>query len=86
MTAAQSASVDKVRFLLDRGADVNARDRRGFTALHRAAEIGVSSPRLLLDCGASPEPEAEGHTPRALAEANGKDDVLAVLDGHRTHP
>jgi len=84
MTAAQSASVDKVRLLLDRGADVNARDGRGFTALHRAAELGrLEILRLLLDRGASPDVEVGGQTPRTLAAANGKEDVVAVLDGHR---
>ena len=70
-----------MRLLLDRGADVNARDGRGFTALHRAAELGRSRCRaqLLLDRDASPDVEAGGQTPRTLAEANGKEDVVAVL-------
>ena len=83
MTAAQSASVDKVRLLLDRGADVNARDGRGFTALHRAAELGrLEILRLLLDRGAWPDVDVGGQTPRTLAAANGKEDAVAVLDGH----
>jgi hypothetical protein len=34
---------------------------------------------MLLDRGASPNPEAEGHTPRSLAEARGETDIVALL-------
>jgi ankyrin repeat protein len=81
MNAVQSASVEKVCVLLDHGADVNARDRRGFTALHRAAEMGhLDVLRVLLDRGAMPNPDAEGHTPRSLAEGRNRVDIVAVLD------
>jgi ankyrin repeat protein len=62
---------------------VNARDRRAFTALHRAAEMGhLDVLRLLLERGASPNPEAEGHTPRSLAEGRGNRDVVVVLESY----
>lgn len=83
MTAARIGSTEKVAFLLDYGADVNAYDRRGFTALHRAAEMGhLDVTQLLLDRGARPNPDAEGHTPRSLAEGLDRKDIVAVLDKH----
>jgi ankyrin repeat protein len=80
MNAVQSASLKKVIFLLDRGADVNAHDRRGFTGLHRAAEMGhLDVLQVLLDRGASPNLEAEGHTPLSLAKGRGNREIVALL-------
>jgi ankyrin repeat protein len=46
---------DVVRLLLDRGADVNATDRAGWTALHMAVANGqLALARTLLDAGAGP--------------------------------
>jgi hypothetical protein len=83
MNAVQGASLELTTLLLDRGADANARDLRGFTALHRAAEMGlVGIVRLLLDRGASIDVDAEGHTPRSLAEGRERKDILAMFDRH----
>jgi Ankyrin repeats (3 copies)/Ankyrin repeat len=80
MNAVQAASMEGTTLLLDRGADANAHDHRGFTALHRAAEMGLTDiVTLLLERGAAIDVEAEGHTPRSLAEGRGRDDVLAML-------
>ena len=81
MTNVQSGDLAKVSFLLDRGADPNARDHRGFTSLHRAAEMGHQElVELLLQRGADVNPEAEGHTPRSLAEGRNELEILKMLD------
>ena len=60
---------------------MNARDARGFTALHRAAELGhVDVCQALLDRGAALAVEAEGHTARTLALAGKHDGILALLN------
>ncbi len=80
MTAVQSSSPEIVSFLLDCEADVDAGDRRGFTALHRAAEMGhLELTKMLLERGATPNPEAEGHTPCSLAEARGEAGIVALI-------
>jgi ankyrin repeat protein len=81
MNAVQNGGVEQVSFFLQRGADVNARDHRGFTALHRAAEMGKHEiVRILLHEGADASPEAEGHTPRSLAESRGEREIVNLLD------
>ena len=80
MNAVQGAEMEKATYLLDRGANPNARDQRGFTALHRAAEMGFADlVGLLLDRGSISNPQREGHTPRSLAEARGHKTVVALL-------
>ena len=70
----------KATFLLDHGADVNATDLRGFTALHRAAELGeLTIVRLPLDRGAIRQSEAQGHTPGSLAQKGGHRDIVKLL-------
>ena len=80
MTAVQGENLDWVDFLLDHGADPNACDGRGFTALHRAAEMGrVELVRRLLDAGARADTEAEGHTPLSLALSRKEEEVITLL-------
>jgi ankyrin repeat protein len=58
------------RLFLDRGADANEANDRGWTPLHQAAYAGrVELVRLLLEAGAAPDLEAhgEGGTPLAVA-------------------
>lgn len=63
-----------------RGAEVNAKQGRGFTALHRAAEMGkVKLVDWLLKAGAQPDVEAMGYTPLDLAKMRGHDAVIALL-------
>jgi ankyrin repeat protein len=74
-------ALKKVSFLLDHGANVNACDMRGFTSLHRAAEVGyVEILKLLLEHGAEIEPIAQGITPRMLAEKNNRKEIIDFLD------
>lgn len=67
---------------MQRGADVNARDKRGLTALHFAAGRGwVDVVRLLWSKAADLEAEATvtGCTPLHLAALNGRTDVASFL-------
>lgn len=80
MAAVEWKRPDQAKFLLDHGFEPNLVDSRGFTALHRAAEMGqVDLVRLLLERGAHPSPHAQGHSPRSLAQARGHTEVLDAL-------
>jgi hypothetical protein len=80
MNASQAKNLPGVVYLLSRGAEVDARDMRGFTALHRAAEMGsLDIAKALLEAGASPLTEAQGHTPRSLAEMRGWSEMAQML-------
>ncbi|WP_073216720.1 ankyrin repeat domain-containing protein [Massilia sp. CF038] len=82
MNAVQGDNLAAVLFLLEHGAEPNARDFRGFTALHRAAEMGkLDIARVLLERGASPVAEAQGHTPRSLAQQRELPEMIALLAG-----
>ena len=62
---AAAPDVEKMRLLLDRGANVNARAQSRFSALMVAAQFQESAPaiNLLLDRGAQVGPPAEGGAP-----------------------
>ncbi len=82
MQAVQSKSPVHVQVFLDHGADPNAVDHRGFTALHRAAEMGqVDVVKELLAAGARVDVEAEGHTPESLAKGQGQTAIVELLRG-----
>ena len=66
--SAASRALETARVLLDHGADVDALDGQGRTALHRAATAGeLAMVRLLLAAGASVAPDAEGNSPLVAA-------------------
>jgi len=80
--AAEHGDLETVRTLVRQGADVNASQGDGMTALHWAAERG--SPELaqmLLYAGADPEPATRlgGYTPLHLASHRGHTEVVGVL-------
>ncbi|WP_428100010.1 ankyrin repeat domain-containing protein [Candidatus Rariloculus sp.] len=70
-----------VRVMLDEGADVNAREADGTTALHTAARLGaVETAGLLIGAGAELDAATRyGVTPLALAAANGSPEFVARL-------
>lgn len=77
---------DKVRLLLDHGADVNAVGPNGKTALHYAATAGHASVvALLLDRGANAALlDNEGRTASDLTRAAGKVECAALLASRPT--
>jgi ankyrin repeat protein len=40
----------------------------------------IEALQALLDRGAAPNPAAEGHTPRSLAEGRGNGEIVAILN------
>ena len=74
-----------IRFLLQHGADVNARDDDGWSALIFASYLGnVPTMRLLMDDGANLEAKTTsgccpGHTPLLMAVSFGGDDAMLLL-------
>jgi ankyrin repeat protein len=74
--------VEIVRMLLERGADANAQQERGFTPLHDAAANG-SQPLvdLLLAHGAHPDARTEdGKTPADMARERGHSEIAVHLE------
>jgi ankyrin repeat protein len=76
-----SKDVEVARLLLERGADVNARQQAGWAPLHTAAANGDEAmARLLLAHGADRAARTDdGKTPGDLAVANGHAALGALL-------
>jgi len=77
-----------VELLLRHGADPNVRDSAGNTALHRAAENGVTDVvAVLLRYGADPNARnKEGRTPLHVAAERCRRDVVELLLRHGADP
>jgi ankyrin repeat protein len=74
-------AAEVARILLDRGADVNAKDGAGKTVLILSSEHGVPSlTKLFLERGADPGVRDNGNrTAMAVAKERGRDDIVALL-------
>lgn len=87
--AAQRGELDEVRTLLRVGADVNAAQGDGMTALHWASMNGRSDiVEVLLYAGANPEATTRlgGYTPLHLASKSGHADAIGrLLSGRGRH-
>jgi ankyrin repeat protein len=70
-----------VAALIEHGADVNAKQEGGFTALHSAAQNGnIGLIRLLLDHRADPQARSQdGKTPRDLAVESKHEEAAKLL-------
>jgi ankyrin repeat protein len=81
--AARDGDVPKAKGLLDQGADVNQRDKHGWTPLHFAAqEQQVDVANLLLKVGASVDARNEhGNTPLmvAIGARSGDGEMISLL-------
>jgi ankyrin repeat protein len=82
-SAAAGRHLDVVRLLLANGADVNAEQQGGFTALHAAAQNGqVEMIQLLLANGAKVDTLTfDRKTPADFARERGHAEALSLLGG-----
>ncbi|NOZ19742.1 MAG: ankyrin repeat domain-containing protein [Planctomycetes bacterium] len=82
--AAKVGDVERVKQLLDAGADINATDMFSQTALHLAALHGHKDVvQLLIDRGANVNPTDEsGATPLNYARSKGHKDIAMLLGKH----
>jgi ankyrin repeat protein len=81
MLAARDGKTDTVKALIEAGADVNAKDRQGKTALVVASEKGhLDSVKILLDNGADVNAKTkDGCTALMFAENIGHREVVRIL-------
>ncbi|KAI9651083.1 hypothetical protein NHQ30_001120 [Ciborinia camelliae] len=98
--ASLSGQINTMRFILDKGGNVNSKDKRSITPLHRAAKLGLSDALSLLisnkatidvvdDDGNSPLHVAvsEGHVEcvQTLLENGARVDICAKSVGNPLH-
>ena len=77
---------DKIKLLLEAGADPNTRDEQGNTPLHLAVKVGwLKRVGLLVSHGADVNVKNnEGESPLSIARANGHKDVIEFLSQQET--
>lgn len=81
--AATHGNLMIIQALLEKGADVNASQEGGYTAVHQAAHRNnVPMAKLLLQFGADPnQPDSKGQSAIQLAEVGENEEVLAIIGG-----
>ena len=84
MAARNKRRVKTAALLLDRGADLNARDQQARTSLHSVADLGILElVAFLLDRGADRNAtDHDGRTPLDLATEKGAREVVRLLQEH----
>ncbi len=82
--AAGAGNINAVRSMLDKGADVNAKDYNGFTPLHLTASMGhTETARLLIERGADINAkDKHGYAPLHWAVENGDIETTKYLIEH----
>jgi flagellar biosynthesis GTPase FlhF len=77
LEALRKRQLDIVKYLVSKGADVNARAKNGFTPLHLAASLTqVDVVAFLVDSGANPEATTNGRSPLDLARTGRNMEVI----------
>lgn len=77
------ANPELLQLLIARGADINARNDRGVTALYLSSSVGREEQvRFLLNKGADAQlATTSGYTPARIAQLKGLDRIVALLEG-----
>lgn len=86
--AARSNHADIVRFLVEKGADINGQTNDGWAALHTAAYNGrLESATVLIQLGATVDIQTDdGQTPLYWAARNGHSRLVKLLLAHGADP